>query len=203
LTEASISNKIPFRGGFRSKRLIFSVSAPALTFVKGDVNIFSSVPLDCSTLDPYDANDVFRALYHCNGSSVTDPATGSSSNSSNVTTNSSGGLSGGAKGGIAAGIVVVFLLLVLTVFFCRRRRARRREQNRGPSAAPEMLPPISAPYEVEGGSVAKRAAELSLHNDSDHWTEGVSAQNVQGAELGASKHGHRNDIAELPTNENK
>jgi hypothetical protein len=68
-----------------------------------------------------------------------------------------------------------------------------------------MRPPISPPYEVEGGSVAKRAAELSLHHDSDLWTEGVSAQNVQGAELGASEYGHRNfiAIAELPTNENK
>ncbi len=115
-------------------------SCPDLTDVEGDINVYSSANLDCSTLDPYDKSDVFKGLYHCQGlfanaspgqSNSTSANNSSSSNASdssspNSTSSSGVGLSGAVKGGIAGwdGRRYISLLSVLVLFGVRYRKKK-------------------------------------------------------------------------------
>lgn len=158
-----------------------SVLMPSLTLVQGDVDVNSTLSLDCSSLDPYDVSDVFQGLYHCIGTNVT--STGSSrpddTSSSSGSTSGSSSLSGGAKGGIAAGVIIGVLLLLAGGFFLWRRRRRARLTSTNPVSETANVdhnaPTNSTGFTEEDG--AAKPAELDATRDK---TTGV-------AELAGSK----------------
>jgi hypothetical protein len=163
-----------------------------LTDVEGDINVYSSANLDCSTLDPYDKSDVFKGLYHCQGlfanaspgqsnsTSANNSSSSSSDSSSPNSTSSSGvGLSGAVKGGIAGGTVGgIFLLSVLVLFGVRYRKKKDIVQ-------PDKHIPIApTPYVhnpvVEADSTRVDRPTWELPSD--------SRSQVEVIELPASKH---------------
>ncbi|GAM41978.1 hypothetical protein TCE0_043f15543 [Talaromyces pinophilus] len=168
------------------------ILVPDLTDVEGDINVYSSANLDCSTLDPYDKSDVFKGLYHCQGlfanaspgqsnsTSANNSSSSSSDSSSPNSTSSSGvGLSGAVKGGIAGGTVGgIFLLSVLVLFGVRYRKKKDIVQ-------PDKHIPIApTPYVhnpvVEADSTRVDRPTWELPSD--------SRSQVEVIELPASKH---------------
>lgn len=99
-----------------------NISMPTLIDVQGNVVIRTSAVFDCSSLDPYDQSDVFKAQYNCTAS---EPATTPSPTPSAGPKSSGGsGLSKGATAGIAVGVVVGTLALGLVVWFLWRKRGK-------------------------------------------------------------------------------
>lgn len=87
----------------------------SLNEVQGDVSIFSTGTLDCTSLDTYDHTNIFKARYICSATTDTgevpeEPA--------------SGILSSGAKTGIAVGVVFGVALLVSGAWLIWRKTRR-------------------------------------------------------------------------------
>lgn len=119
LETLSLPNLARVEGDLGLNGSFTNISLPALVDVQGNAIVRSSAALDCSTLDPYDVSDVFKAQYNCTGTDLEVELPPEPS-----TEPSGGGLSKGAIAGIAVGAVVGVLALGLLGWFLWRRRER-------------------------------------------------------------------------------
>lgn len=116
----SLPNLERVRGDIALNGSYTNISMPTLVDVQGNVVIRSSAPLNCSSLEPYDQSDVFKAQYNCTVSELSvEPSPTPTSGSEPVT---GGGLSKGAIAGIVIGVVIVVLALGLGAWFLWRKR---------------------------------------------------------------------------------
>lgn len=147
----------------------YRVDMPSLTEVQGAVTLRSSVPLNCTTFEAYNRQNVLKARFICEGGTdePLDSAPGGDSSSSS-SSEDGGGLSTGAKAGIAVGVVIAAAAIALVAFFYWRKSKKSRDEYalRHVAAAGEGKERFKTPGDVaEASSGREQYTKAELPNN--------------------------------------
>jgi hypothetical protein len=163
-----------------------NISMPTLVDVQGNVIIRSSGPLNCSSLEPYDQSDVFKAQYNCTASELAVGPSPTPTPTSGAESVSGGGLSKGAIAGIAIGVVVLVIPLGLGAWFLwRKHRTSDRAAKTTGAQSNDIIDSkfTHGPYEADSQAVDRVELPARYNGPPSTMHSEADSKNLGRAEL--------------------